>query len=471
MPPRHIANTPVKVNAAFSSPSSVAVAPLTTSIAGLTSVRNIFGTAPARRHTVGQMPSTHFSPRLPINPPASAGHHNHHQRNQPSVSSFISAGGAMIGIDSGPRKTAAEKAAERDWQEQARQIFQLSTVSAKGHFLPPSPSPLELGKQGSNDRFKDNDTDYFTTIIISTSPERVRTFLSTESSISPGMFSLPANKIKRNAIPSFSTPPSSSSSLLSSSASLSSPSSSELSSTRPSSPASMSQQRHLSQQQQTLAVVVGQDKESSKVAATPSNLPPPYVSAVAIPVVAGIPAAIPKRRVVAPADTLSTPPSSPPAISAKDMYFPTSDPTATSTAATQSIPVTPPSSTPKSMPSTPSSQSYSSNSSNNPRQRLRRPHQESPMHRNSRVAEEEQDEDEDEVDGGGGGRGGRGSNRNKVMSKRQAQISFLTGVTSEDEEDLSDIFAHTVYNTNSNNSSNRRKHYGSSSFLTSSPPA
>ncbi|KAF9275001.1 hypothetical protein BGZ88_002633 [Linnemannia elongata] len=459
MPPRHYANTPIKVNTATSSPTSVAVAPLTTSIAGLTSVRSIFGTAPVRRHTVGQMPSTYFSPRPPINPPpTSAGHH--HQRNQPSVSSFISAGGAMIGIDSGPKKTAAEKAAERDWQEQAKQIFQLSTVSAKGHFLPPSPSPLELGKQGSNDRFKDNDADYFTTIIISTSPERVRTFLSTESSISPGMFSLPANKTKRNAIPSFSTPPCSSSSLLSSSASLSSPSSSEPSSTRSSSPVSMSQHGQLSQQQQTPAMVVGQDKESSKVAATPTNLPPPYVSAV--------PAAIPKRRVVAPADTLSTPPSSPPTISAKDMYFPTSNPTATPTEATQSIPVTPPSSTPKSMPNTPSSQSYSSNSSNNPRQRLRRPHQESPMHRNSRVAEEEQDEDD--VDGGSGG-GGSGSNRNKIMSKRRAQISFLTGVTPEDEEDLSDIFAHTVYNTNSNNSSSRRRHYGSSSFLTSSPPA
>ncbi|KAK3815564.1 MAG: hypothetical protein JOS17DRAFT_795068 [Linnemannia elongata] len=464
MPPRHFANTPVKVNMPIASPTSVAVAPLTTSIAGLTSVRNIFGTAPGRRHTVSQMPSSHFSPRLPINPPpASAGHH-HHQRNQPSVSSFISAGGAMIGIESGPKKTAAEKAAERDWQEQAKQIFQLSTVSAKGHFLPPSPSPLELGKQGSNDRFKDNDADYFTTIIISTSPERVRTFLSTESSISPGMFSLPANKIKRNAIPSFSTPPSSSSSLLSSSASLSSPSSSEPSSTRSSSPSSMSQQRHHPQPQQTLAVVDGHDKENSRVAATPTNLPPPYVSAVAVPV--AVPTAIPKRRVVAPADTLSTPPSSPPAISAKDMYFPTSDPTATPRAATQSIPVTPPNSTPKSMPSTPSSQSHNSNSSNNPRQRLRRPHQESPMHRNSRVAEE--DQDEDEVDGGGGG---RGSSRNKIMSKRRAQISFLTGVTPEDEEDLSDIFAHTVYNTNSNNNSSRRRHYGSSSFLTSSPPA
>lgn len=467
MPPRHNAYTPVKVNTAISSPTSVAVAPLTTSIAGLTSVRNFFGTAPGRRHTVSQMPSTHFSPRLPINsPPTSAGHHHHHQRNQPSVSSFISAGGAMIGIDSGPKKTAAEKAAERDWQEQARQIFQLSTVSAKGHFLPPSPSPLELGKQGSNDRFKDNDADYFTTIIISTSPERVRTFLSTESSISPGMFSLPANKTKRNAIPSFSTPPSSSSSLLSSSASLSSPPSSEPSSTRSSSPASMSQQRHLPQQQHAPSVVVGQEKENSKAAATPTNLPPPYVSAVVVPAAAAIPAAIPKRRIVAPADTLSTPPSSPPAISAKDIYFPTSNPTPTPTAATQ-IPVTPPNSTPKSMPSTPSSQSYNSNSSINPRQRLRRPHQESPMHRNSRVAEEELDEDE--VDGRG--EGGRGSNRNKIMSKRRAQISFLTGVTPEDEEDLSDIFAHTVYNTSSNNSSSRRRHYGSSSFLTSSPPA
>ncbi|KAF9905707.1 hypothetical protein EC991_001381, partial [Linnemannia zychae] len=417
-------STPVKVNRAVSSPIA---APLTTSIPGLTSVRNLFGTAPTRRHTVGQMPSTHFSPRLPI----SGG--GNHQRNQPSVSSLFTAGSTING-GGVSKKTAAEKAAERDWDEQAKQIFQLSTVSAKGHFLPPSPAPLEYNTQSgggvggllssSHDRFKDNDADYFTTIIISTSPERVRTFLSTESSISPGMFSSPANKIKRNTIPSFSTPPSSFSSSLSSS---------EPSSTRSSSPTSMSQQ-----QQQSVAAVQGE--KNSIVAAAPFTNPPPSVSSVAAAhppsPSAAIPAAIPKRRIVAPADTLSTPPSSPPAISAKDMFFPPDESTAALPSATTSVPVpvTPPNSTPRTAPTTPATPQSSFSNTNSgtdypQRQRHRRPHQESPMHRNSRVAEEDEEEDE------GNDARGKDSSRSR-LNKRRAQISFLTGVTPEEEEDL-----------------------------------
>ncbi|KAG0271319.1 hypothetical protein BGZ95_000881 [Linnemannia exigua] len=466
---------PVKVSTVVSSPIA---APLTTSIPGLTSVRNIFGTAPARRHTVGQMPSTHFSPRLPI---TSGG--NHH-RSQPSVSSLFTGGVVGIGSAGGgaPKKTAAEKAAERDWDEQAKQIFQLSTVSAKGHFLPPSPSPLEYTIQAggggvgglmssSHDRFKDSDADYFTTIIISTSPEKVRTFLSTESSISPGMFSSPANKIKRNAIPSFSTPPSSSCSTVSSSLS-SSPS--EPSSTRSSTPTLMSQQQQ--QLQRPVATVQG-EKNSNVTVAIPTNPPSlPSISSVAVPSVAAIPAAIPKRRIVAPADTLSTPPSSPPAISTKDMYFPaeaTEKSTPSPTTPYIPVPVTSTNNTPRTAPITPGTpQSSFSNSSStysnsfSQRQRHRRPHQESPMHKNSRVAEEEEEEDEHNA-------GGRDSSRT-MLNKRREQISFLTGVTPEEEEDLSDIFAHTVYNSSSNNSRSKRNNSllssSSSSLLSSSPP-
>ncbi|KAF9929682.1 hypothetical protein FBU30_001312 [Linnemannia zychae] len=426
---RHTSHLPVKVN-----PPPASVAPLTTSIAGLSSVRNIFGTAPARRHTVGQMPSTHFSPRPAINSKPAG----YHQRNQSSVSSLFSAGiGATIGIggEGGPKKTAAEKAAERDRQEQARQIFQLSTVNDKGYFLPPSPS---LEKQGSSDYFKDNDADYFTTIIISTSPERVRTFLSTESTISPGMFSQPASKIKRSTIPSFNIPPSSSIS-----------SQSEPSSTRSSSPASMSQQPSRNEQQQWRQQqnqVVEGEKNSSVATIINKPLYESVVVSVSPSTGGAIPAVIPKRRVIAPADTLSTPPSSPPATLAKDMYFPPDVAPIVTTGV--SIPVTPPNSTPKpttpiSAPSTPQTTNF------NQRQRLRhcRPHQESPMHRNSRVADEEED---------GQKRGS--SNKSKMLSKRRAQMSFLTGATSEDEEDLSDIFAHTIYNKNK-----------SSSFVSSSP--
>ncbi|KAF9207108.1 hypothetical protein BGZ49_001156 [Haplosporangium sp. Z 27] len=93
-----------------------------------------------------------------------------------------------------------DRAAERDWNEQAKQVFQLSTVNDRGHFLPPTPT-----EKGYKENVKENEKDYFATIV-STPPERVRTFLSTESTISPGMFSLPSSKIKRHTIPSYSPP-------------------------------------------------------------------------------------------------------------------------------------------------------------------------------------------------------------------------------------------------------------------------
>jgi hypothetical protein len=97
------------------------------------------------------------------------------------------------------QKKAQEKAAEKEKKEQVKQAIQLSTVDHRGAFLPPT--PLE---KGYKDHFKDNDDDYFDTII-STPPERVRTFLSAASTISPGMFSLPSSKIKRHTFTSFPT--------------------------------------------------------------------------------------------------------------------------------------------------------------------------------------------------------------------------------------------------------------------------
>ncbi|KAF9161134.1 hypothetical protein BGX21_002496 [Mortierella sp. AD011] len=98
------------------------------------------------------------------------------------------------------KRSSMDRAAERDWKDQAKQVFQLSTINDRGHFLPPTPTEKDY-----KENMKENGEDYFATIV-STPPEIVRTFLSTESTISPGMFSLPSNKIKRHTIPSFSAP-------------------------------------------------------------------------------------------------------------------------------------------------------------------------------------------------------------------------------------------------------------------------
>ncbi|KAF9182357.1 hypothetical protein BGZ50_004964 [Haplosporangium sp. Z 11] len=191
-----------------------------------------------------------------------------------------------------PRRSM-EKAAERDWQEQAKEVFQLSTVTDWGIFLPPTPV-----EQSLKEHFKDNDQDYFATIT-STSPEKVRSFLSTESTISPGMFSLSSNKIKRHTIPSF-TPPSP-------------PSSSSASSTPPSPTVSCQQDRSNNNR------IWSNNNITAIGTVTPAPVlqhqPSPVVDVVVAPV------AVKKRSAVNPADTLSTPPSSPPSTLAKNMHF------------------------------------------------------------------------------------------------------------------------------------------------------
>ncbi|KAG0279997.1 hypothetical protein BGZ95_011583 [Linnemannia exigua] len=167
---------------------------------GLASIKTMFST---KRHTIAQIPSaiseddsnTQLSPPSEssdaVDSPAAESSHS-------SSSSSSSLHKASL-LFTPNQKKAAEKAAEKEKKDQVKQAIQLSTVDHHGAFLPPT--PLE---KGYKDHFKDNDTDYFDTII-STPPERVRTFLSAASTISPGMFSLPSSKIKRHTFTSFPT--------------------------------------------------------------------------------------------------------------------------------------------------------------------------------------------------------------------------------------------------------------------------
>jgi len=150
-----------------------------------------------KRHTIAEIPGTDESVATPstattaeptvdspLSTPSTTGSGH---KSQGSVSSIFAAN---------PKKTL-EKQAEKEKKAQEKAAIQLSTVDNHGAFLPPT--PLE---KGYKDHFKDNDEDYFYTII-STPPDRVRTFLSAASTISPGMFSTSASKIKRHTIGSF----------------------------------------------------------------------------------------------------------------------------------------------------------------------------------------------------------------------------------------------------------------------------
>ncbi|KAF9115007.1 hypothetical protein BGX27_009226 [Mortierella sp. AM989] len=146
---------------------------------GLASFKTMFS---SKRHSIAQIPGTDesTSPSLELALDSSAA-------SESSATSLFTPN----------QKKALEKAAEKEKKEQAKQAIQLSTIDEQGAFLPPT--PLE---KGYKDNFKDNDEDFFITII-STPPERVRTFLSTASTISPGMFSEPSSKIKRHTLSSF----------------------------------------------------------------------------------------------------------------------------------------------------------------------------------------------------------------------------------------------------------------------------
>ncbi|KAF8949329.1 hypothetical protein BGZ47_006866 [Haplosporangium gracile] len=170
---------------------------------GLASIKTMFST---KRHTVAQIPSSstpiseednsnaQVSP--PSESPSASTDSAEASHSQLASSSTLHKASSLF---TPSQKKAQEKAVEKEKKEQVKQAIQLSTVDHRGAFLPPT--PLE---KGYKDHFKDNDEDYFDTII-STPPERVRTFLSAASTISPGMFSLPSSKIKRHTFTSFPT--------------------------------------------------------------------------------------------------------------------------------------------------------------------------------------------------------------------------------------------------------------------------
>ncbi|KAF9194155.1 hypothetical protein BGZ50_006634 [Haplosporangium sp. Z 11] len=154
---------------------------------GLASIKTIFST---KRHTIAQIPTTEQDElNHSAVPETTAESMMTSHKNHGHVSSLLAPN----------QKRALEKAAKKEKKEQVKHSIQMSIVDTQGAFLPPT--PLE---QGYKDNFIDNDEDRFYTII-STPPERVRTFLSAASTISPGMFSQPSSKIKRHSMPSFST--------------------------------------------------------------------------------------------------------------------------------------------------------------------------------------------------------------------------------------------------------------------------
>ncbi|KAG0257017.1 hypothetical protein BG011_004202 [Mortierella polycephala] len=154
---------------------------------GLASIKTIFST---KRHTIAQIPT------------AEQDELNHSAVPETTAESTITSHkshGPVSTLFTPNQKRALEKAAEKEKKEQVKHSIQMSIVDNQGAFLPPT--PLE---KGYKDTFIDNDEDRFYTII-STPPERVRTFLSAASTISPGMFSQPSSKIKRRSMPSFPT--------------------------------------------------------------------------------------------------------------------------------------------------------------------------------------------------------------------------------------------------------------------------
>ncbi|KAF9322258.1 hypothetical protein BG003_003269 [Podila horticola] len=155
---------------------------------GLASIKSMFG---SKRHTISQIPGSEQTSTL-----ASSDSNDLPAAPAPSTDKNSS---HSSGLFSSNPKRSMEKAAEKEKKEQAKQAIQLSTVDDQGAFV--TPPPLE---KGYKDHFRDSDEDFFDTIL-NTPPERVQTFLSAHKTISPGMFSSPASKIKRHTLSSFPT--------------------------------------------------------------------------------------------------------------------------------------------------------------------------------------------------------------------------------------------------------------------------
>ncbi|KAF9955503.1 hypothetical protein BGZ72_003669 [Mortierella alpina] len=216
----------------------------------------------------------------------------------------------FLGNSLASKRLSLDKAAERVKREQAKQVFQLSTVNDQGLFLPPEEPLLEKGflkEHGCMDC--DEEHDHFATIIINTPPERIRTFLSAESTISPGMFSsLQSSKIKRNTIPSFKKP-----------LSTSEPNSPTSPRPTPHQPFERANSPHISSRPGSINTkILSTVTVSSMPSESPSSrVRPPSVTPVAF---------VKTRKVLTPTDSLSTPPSSPPDGPLKNTYFTTGGP-------------------------------------------------------------------------------------------------------------------------------------------------
>ncbi|KAG0370832.1 hypothetical protein BGZ54_003554 [Gamsiella multidivaricata] len=175
---------------------------------GLASFKTMFS---SKRHSIAQIPSSTEATDLSV--PSSPALSVDSSTETPSTEASSRGHNAVTSLFAPSQKKALEKAVEKEKKDQAKHSIQLSTVNEQGTFVPPT--PLE---KGYREHFTDNDEDYFYTII-STPPDRVRTFLSTESTISPGMFSLPSSKIKRHTWSSFPVTTSSTTGTISSSGS------------------------------------------------------------------------------------------------------------------------------------------------------------------------------------------------------------------------------------------------------------
>ncbi|KAG0212789.1 hypothetical protein BGX28_005636 [Mortierella sp. GBA30] len=288
------------------------------------------------------------------------------------------------GNNSHSRRVSMDKAAAvRDKKEQAKQVFQMSTVNGQGMFLPPEEPQLEKGffKEHCALDCGDEEHDHFSSIIINTPPERIRTFLSTESKISPGLFSSrQSSRIKRNTIPSFNK---------------------ILSSSEPSSPVSSQQPRRRVVSSSKLDPNVSNSKTNSIITtivdpAVTASVSSPYLSSPFSPSSSATsprplsvtPVAFVKtRQALTPADTLSTPPSSPADAPLKDAYF----------TSKHSAP-----------------RSYQSRYIQQHRQWEGQEQQLPPSHRNNKIIDV-----------------------NPIRSKNKAQISFLTGETEKEDNLLS----------------------------------
>ncbi|KAG0047384.1 hypothetical protein BGZ83_007550 [Gryganskiella cystojenkinii] len=151
--------------------------------AGLATIRTMFTNnnsnsataASARRHTISQTPSTSLT--------------SSNTKKDQALLYGLAFATSTLNLGLGPRSqtTSAERYVAAVEREQQLQDFQLSTVNDRGYFIPPGPEDKSF-----KEHMRETDPEsFFERIILQTPPDRVQNFLSTASTISPYMFSDP----------------------------------------------------------------------------------------------------------------------------------------------------------------------------------------------------------------------------------------------------------------------------------------